>query len=155
MKPSIPLNSFVADSHAPCTPSVLDGQPPPAYDSLSIANVPFTLSTPHPAVLSRFSDSIELNHDERLPPSPYSSQQRDQRPNVGGLALPSVFSRPTSLGISYTPFSPTYLTANGRHLDRGFPMMVPPPLVQPHPFASHDVNEADWKQRVIPTIRIR
>ena len=37
-------------------------------------------------------------------------------------------------------------TFNGRYLDQEFPMMLPPLDVQPHPFASHGVNEWDWNQ---------
>lgn len=56
--------------------------------------------------------------------------------------LPSY--RPPAQNLFYTAFPPTYLISNGENLDSGFPLGPPPSPVQPHPFISHDVNEADW-----------
>jgi hypothetical protein len=60
--------------------------------------------------------------------------------------LPSCFSRPPPPNLCYDEFSPIYLTANGRSLDAGFPMLPPSPSIHPHPFTSHDVCEADWSR---------
>lgn len=97
----------------------IDTGRPPAYDSLSGVNIPFEKS------------SLEL---------------QSHQPNIDGFPVPSlIYQRPAPPSLPYS-FPPMYLTANGRHLDQGFPLMPPPSLVQPHPFASHDVNELDWNQ---------
>lgn len=114
----------------------IDAQPPPAYDSLSGATNTLTLSPSQP----------ETNSDEKPPPSPSSFEEQSLRFNQDDPPLPSSLHRPAPPSPTYTSFPPTYLTANGKHLDEGFPMMLPPPLMQPHPFTSHDVNEAEWKQ---------
>jgi hypothetical protein len=61
-------------------------------------------------------------------------------------------SRPPPLQYPYTPFPPTYLISNDRHLDRGFPPLPPPSELQPHPFVSHDINEGDWLRYVSMTV---
>jgi hypothetical protein len=58
--------------------------------------------------------------------------------------LPPSFSRPAPPNLSYSAFTPTYLIANGRYLCRGFPALPPLLLMQPHPFVTHDISEADW-----------
>jgi hypothetical protein len=58
--------------------------------------------------------------------------------------VPPSFSRPLPPNLYYITFPPTYLIANGRHLDDGFPVVPPPSPVQPHPFSSRDVREVDW-----------
>jgi len=37
-----------------------------------------------------------------------------------------------------------FLVATGKTLDKGFPYASPPSKSNPHPFASHDINERDW-----------
>ena len=46
--------------------------------------------------------------------------------------------------VQYTPFPPCALLSMSNELSAGFPPVPPPALVQPHPFAAHDVKEADW-----------
>ena len=88
------------------------------------------------------------------PPPPITSQSRNlldfpgessdfQNQTQSRSALPS-FARPPAQNLCYNNFPPTYLIANGKKLDSGFPMEPPPSPVHPHPFTSHDVNEADW-----------
>ena len=57
---------------------------------------------------------------------------------------PLSFSRQPPENLPYDPFQPIFLIANGKFLDTGFPLAAPPSAAQPHPFASHDVNEGDW-----------
>jgi len=38
------------------------------------------------------------------------------------------------------------LISNGKELSKGFPELPPPCQLSPHPFASHDVTEEDWKR---------
>ncbi|KZT23391.1 hypothetical protein NEOLEDRAFT_1049519, partial [Neolentinus lepideus HHB14362 ss-1] len=57
---------------------------------------------------------------------------------------PPSFSRPVPQYVAYEPF-PTMVTLGlGKDLGDGFMEMPPPSVVQPHPFARHDVQEADW-----------
>lgn len=58
--------------------------------------------------------------------------------------LPPCFSRPSPPNLSYSTFTPIYLIANGTHLCTGFPILPPLSSMQPHPFVTHDVSEADW-----------
>jgi hypothetical protein len=62
------------------------------------------------------------------------------------------FYRPAAQNLFYNSFPPTYLIANGKNLENGFPVMPPPSPVQPHPFISHDVNEADWTRQVLSNV---
>ena len=62
---------------------------------------------------------------------------------------PPSFYRPAAQNLFYNTFPPTYLIANGKNLENGFPVIPPPSPVQPHPFISHDVNEADWTRQVL------
>lgn len=57
---------------------------------------------------------------------------------------PPSFSRAPSSTVPYTPFPSCALLSVTNELSSGFPPMPPPALVQPHPFASHDIKEEDW-----------
>ena len=57
---------------------------------------------------------------------------------------PPSFLRQPPKNLPYDSFQPMFLIANGKFLDKGFPLIAPPSAAQPHPFASHDVNEEDW-----------
>jgi hypothetical protein len=65
-----------------------------------------------------------------------------------GTSQPSSFSRPAPPYLPYSMFPPMYLTANDNRLDKGFPLLLPPSALQPHPFATHDVNEGDWTRLI-------
>ena len=60
--------------------------------------------------------------------------------------LPPSFARTPSTTASYAPFPQLSLRSISDQLDVGFPSVAPacPPGVMSHPFASHDVQEADW-----------
>jgi len=145
--------------------------PPPAYDSLSNAATrkasagpsgyrgPPAVTQPArggfggpslpPDMYPQYASSQYMS-----PPPPITSQSRNlldfpgessdfQNQTQSRSALPS-FARPPAQNLYYNNFPPTYLIANGKNLDSGFPMEPPPSPVHPHPFTSHDVNEADW-----------
>jgi len=84
-------------------------------------------------------------HSSTVPHPPAQSSSSNQ--NVMSIhdtdPAPS-FSRQPSPNVPYTSFPLMYLTANGKHLDKGFPLVPPPTPVAPHPFVTHDVNEDDW-----------
>lgn len=54
------------------------------------------------------------------------------------------FSRAPPPNLPYSPFPPCALVSLSHELDKGFPALAPPAMVQPHPFALHDIQEADW-----------
>jgi len=58
--------------------------------------------------------------------------------------VPISFSRQPPPHLPYAHFPPIFLIAQGHHLDKGFPICLPPSKFQPHPFCTHDVNEGDW-----------
>jgi hypothetical protein len=41
------------------------------------------------------------------------------------------------------------LISNGKDLSNGFPDLPPPCQMNPHPFATHDVTEEDWKRFLV------
>ncbi|KAF7796150.1 hypothetical protein EIP86_007324 [Pleurotus ostreatoroseus] len=43
-------------------------------------------------------------------------------------------------------FSPCALFSLSEHLEDGFPVLPPPANLEPHPFATHDVNAMDWTE---------
>jgi hypothetical protein len=88
------------------------------------------------------------------PPPPYHpSQIPHPAPQPSSTTLPTShastslapsFSRQPSSSVPYPPFPLMCLTAKGKHLDKGFPVVPPSTTITPHPFATHDVNEDDW-----------
>jgi len=65
-------------------------------------------------------------------------------PNPDPKAIPPCFSRPPPDVLSYPSFKAVFLVANQKSLEKGFPLACPPSNDRPHPFTSHDINEADW-----------
>ncbi|EIN07893.1 hypothetical protein PUNSTDRAFT_17956, partial [Punctularia strigosozonata HHB-11173 SS5] len=61
---------------------------------------------------------------------------------------PPSFARTADSRLPYGPFPYMALTSKGSHLDAGFPLIAPAlsnaAPGQPHPFATHDIQEADW-----------
>lgn len=57
---------------------------------------------------------------------------------------PPSFTRAASQNVSYAPFPPIASQSLGSNLDKGWPLVPPPSMTQPHPFATHDVQEEDW-----------
>ncbi|KAF8962308.1 hypothetical protein BDZ97DRAFT_1759372 [Flammula alnicola] len=58
--------------------------------------------------------------------------------------MPSSFSRVAPADLPYPTFPPMFLVAKSKSLSKGFPLAPPPSTIQPHPFMSHDITEADW-----------
>lgn len=57
---------------------------------------------------------------------------------------PPSFSRPPQSGLPYGPFPLLAHFSQGTGIDGGFAATPPPTHIDPHPFATHDVNEEDW-----------
>ncbi|TFK41675.1 hypothetical protein BDQ12DRAFT_678331 [Crucibulum laeve] len=57
---------------------------------------------------------------------------------------PPAFLRQPSRSSTYTSFSPMYLIARSRYLNKGFPPFPPPSSSRHHPFATHDIAMEDW-----------
>jgi hypothetical protein len=72
------------------------------------------------------------------------SKRELRRTVVNPVFLAETMKMQKSALRDYNISSPTYLVSNGEHLDNGFPALLPPSEMQPHPFVSHDVNESDW-----------
>lgn len=104
-----------------------DTHPPP------VSNRPASPSQSPPKSL------FALIGGRMTPPSP---------PVTPSAPLPSSFSRPAPRNLPYSVFSPAYLISNGTRLNEGFPVLPPESIADPHPFTTHDVNEADWARWV-------
>ncbi|KAL0958039.1 hypothetical protein HGRIS_000215 [Hohenbuehelia grisea] len=126
-------------------------QPPP-YEASSSAqhnslNVPLS---PRPSV---FAPTVGTSHGSAFAPgppppsSPSLSASSLGSPPITSAASsrpPPSFSRQPPPNIPEPSFAPTYLIANGKYLDKGFPLLPPPSTSHPHPFITHDVNVEDW-----------
>nr|KAH7921846.1 hypothetical protein BV22DRAFT_1197887 [Leucogyrophana mollusca] len=64
----------------------------------------------------------------------------------GSSGTPPSWSRPPPAELTYANFPPICLVSNGHKLSKGFPEEPPPYNFFPHPFATHDVTEDDWKR---------
>ncbi|KAI6099759.1 hypothetical protein F5141DRAFT_1143415 [Pisolithus sp. B1] len=136
--PAPPQESYPAPSGPP--PEYL--QPPSGYPPQGY--------TPYP---QEASQSTVYN------PTPLPSTHLDRAPSPngrgGGLSLgsffgnqgpPSSWQRPPPSSLPYNQFPPMCLISNGKELAKGFPELPPPCQLAPHPFATHDVTEEDWKR---------
>ena len=66
---------------------------------------------------------------------------------------PPSFTRIAPPDLPYAAFPAMELISKGSTLDKGFPYAAPPCVMAPHPFATHDVNENDWR-RFLHDLRI-
>lgn len=127
--PTYQTNTFPA-SHRPREPSFL--RPTTLYaDNASVASRLVSQDYYDDA-----SGGAQSTAGDFLQLDPSSSHQ----PN------PPNFSRQPHPHLSYESFPFTYLLANDKHLDQGFPPIQPPSAMHPHPFISHDVLETDWRR---------
>ncbi|EIW83752.1 hypothetical protein CONPUDRAFT_163056 [Coniophora puteana RWD-64-598 SS2] len=87
-------------------------------------------------------------------PGPSGGQQ-EQKPGgfkgflanaTGNGPPPAGWMRPPRQDLSYAPFQPIALLSKGKDVSKGFPEIPPPCTYNPHPFATHDVTEEDWKK---------
>ncbi len=142
-----PVSVYVADERDAYS------SPPSAYSSIE--------QRP-PA--SSYSRSSSINH---RPPSPIGSTASDPFFPTGAISadspandmkvpgpyanppsghISSSIDRPAPQGLKRTPFPPCALLSASNHLEHGFPVYPPTTDTQPHPFATHDVNAADWSE---------
>lgn len=66
----------------------------------------------------------------------------------GNKGPPPMWQRQPPSQLPYNGFPPMRLISNGHDLSKGFPELPPPCQLNPHPFATHDVMEEDWKRWV-------
>lgn len=117
---------------------------------------------PHETVLA---PPPNLNNVIYSPPDPVapSSSSSSQDGNQGGSAMslgaffgnkgtPEMWNRPAPPQLPYNAFPPMCLISNGKDLSGGFPELPPPCPQNPHPFATHDITEEDWKRYVRPGV---
>ncbi|KAI9566816.1 hypothetical protein HD554DRAFT_2024755 [Boletus coccyginus] len=64
----------------------------------------------------------------------------------GNKGPPPMWQRQPPGQLSYGAFPPMSLISNDKNLTHGFPELPPPCPSNPHPFATHDVTEEDWKR---------
>lgn len=136
---------------------------PPAYDSV-VSRQPTAPQTNWPSgaggsssltvpvqnnLHSRYYNSTSTSTYRPTPPPSLSrsfmhliSPPNPAKPS--STPLPTSFSRTTPSNLPYGAFSPMYLTANGRHLNKGFPFLPPVSVEAAHPFLTHDIAESDW-----------
>ncbi|KAJ8517126.1 hypothetical protein ONZ45_g5662 [Pleurotus djamor] len=107
------------------------------------------------------------NHDrESIQPPPYepgagssssayasqvaSTSTTPESSNHPANYRPPAFSRLPSQGSahSYSTFGAMFLLASSKSIAKGFPVVPPPSMTQPHPFSTHDVLEDEWKSFV-------
>ncbi|KAG9315404.1 hypothetical protein JVU11DRAFT_4554 [Chiua virens] len=88
-------------------------------------------------------------------PSTASSSQNDGKSSsflttlssfFGNSGPPLMWNRPAPSHFPYNTFPPMCLISNNHNVSDGFPELPPPCQMNPHPFATHDVTEEDWKR---------
>lgn len=152
-----PPNSSGQHGYAPV---IVQGVPPeyqppsggyPQDEKSSGGHVPHA---PYPGAASA-PENISV-YDRSDGPSSHGERASSPGPNKNdGMSLASFFGnkgpppswqRPPAPHMAYNQFPPMYLISNGKELTKGFPELPPPCQLAPHPFATHDVNEEDWKR---------
>ncbi|KAF8515632.1 hypothetical protein JB92DRAFT_2717125 [Gautieria morchelliformis] len=104
--------------------------PPEAHTDVAARS---SLAGPSRGPGSAANNSWSRNPVDPLPPS-------FSRPIAPHLIVPNAHA-----GYPQLPgFPPMRLYSKEKTLDHGFPILLPPCAVQPHPFAQRDVMEADW-----------
>ncbi|KAH9916228.1 hypothetical protein B0H21DRAFT_703083 [Amylocystis lapponica] len=105
----------------------------------------------HPLTNSPFAPGPSGGAPLGAPPTQQTSQDRLKgfAPGQSVAQLleppPEAFRRTPPRHLPYSPFEPTVLPGLSTRLEDGF-STIPPPYHGPyHPFATHDVNEEDWR----------
>ena len=130
--------------------------PPPDYG--------YVQNHPEGGPASDVKVPLEAAHTPSRGHSPYStppdggpSSSSGQEGNQGGMSLgsffgnkgsPPMWNRLAPQHLPYNAFPPMCLISNSKSLSSGFPELPPPCQLQPHPFATHDVTEEDWRRCV-------
>ncbi|TFK41676.1 hypothetical protein BDQ12DRAFT_720509 [Crucibulum laeve] len=90
----------------------------------------------------------QSNHDYIHPQYTSSSDTPSSLPSTAWgqphHSPPPAFMRQPSLAHTYPPFSPMFLIARSKYLNKGFPPLLPPSLSQPHPLSTHDIPLEEW-----------
>ncbi|KDQ60002.1 hypothetical protein JAAARDRAFT_67681 [Jaapia argillacea MUCL 33604] len=149
-----------ADAYAPPSgppPAQATVETPPSYDNLSIN---------HAAPAHPIDEKSGSEWEDEKAPAPIENQRTapivtPPQPQSRGFCpisyisscassssppiftQPPSFSRPAPSNLPYTAFAPITIYTLGKRLGDGFPTTLPPSN-EPHPFASHDIQESDW-----------
>ena len=144
-----PSSTFLAET-APSPPLNREYHPESSSSSRAVVAptfpIPFDNDAPPPSYYSDargFANSASSSHFTPASSTNYAPMSRQ-----GPGSTPS-FGRPPSREVTYPNFPPMFLVATGKTLSKGFPYISPASNSNPHPFASHDVYEADW-MRYLP-----
>ena len=136
------------------SPNPPPNHPPPNYShretqhfptvSKSVKTAGTAPEQPQSIQLQSSSSSVYSRPSFNSEPGNYPSFSSHSHATYAISTEPSMpFSR-RAPQQEYPSFEPTFLIASGKFLTHGFPALPPPSQVTPHPFASHDVSEADW-----------
>ncbi|KAI0761086.1 hypothetical protein BD413DRAFT_721648 [Trametes elegans] len=126
--------------------------PGPTYSGGSSSSTSSPTTHRSPSIFSapsteNASSSTSRADSSAHPPSTHSGHSPPSTPLAQTLlnSPPPSFERRPPADLPYGPFPPTTLLAHSADLTRGFPHTPPTcPCPPPHPFLTHDVNEADW-----------
>ncbi|EGN99217.1 hypothetical protein SERLA73DRAFT_182105 [Serpula lacrymans var. lacrymans S7.3] len=90
--------------------------------------------------------SMSAGSSQPRAPSPGGDKGFSLSSFFGDKGPPPSWQRPPPQHLPYNPFPPMCLVSNSKNISNGFPELPPPCNLQPHPFASHDISEEDWKR---------
>lgn len=127
-----PVNYTSRDGAPASSSQYQDDPPPPAYGAVTGGTQPETVLAPP----TDPSTSSAAPHEENVSLGSF----------FGPKGNPESWNRLPPPQLPYTAFPPMRLLSNGNELSKGFPELPPPCALNPHPFATHDVTEADWKR---------
>ncbi|KAF7796147.1 hypothetical protein EIP86_007321 [Pleurotus ostreatoroseus] len=149
---SVPASPYRSTSLHSSTPSSPYGSPRPAsiHTQYSSNTHDEELPPPYQGTPSAPPASVSVSASDAGPSQPSSPSLLSRMKSFTGTSpveilstLPPSFSRVPPADVPYAPFAPCALVSLSHALDKGFPALAPP-STQPHPFAAHDVLEADW-----------
>ncbi|KAI6039886.1 hypothetical protein EDC04DRAFT_1621197 [Pisolithus marmoratus] len=117
-------------------------QPPSDYPPQGYS--PYPQEIPHSAAYN--PATLPPTHLDRTPSPNGKEVGLSLASFFGNQGPPSSWQRPPPSNMPYNQFPPMCLISNGKELTKGFPELPPPCQLAPHPFATHDVTEEDWKR---------
>ncbi|OJA12437.1 hypothetical protein AZE42_08204 [Rhizopogon vesiculosus] len=137
------------------SPEQNGGQYPSNQQEIPGARYPYDQDRAGPSYTS-YQPSNHLSPYSQTPGAMAMTTPQDRSPSPSnGLSLASFFGntgpppmwqRQPAVHLPYSQFPPMCLISNSKDLSKGFPEVPPPCQVQPHPFATHDIAEEDWKR---------
>ena len=129
--------------------------PPPDY-GYAVSHPEGKSAGPHDAMLAPPLSGDIYSASAPVPDAgPSSSSAQDGKQGgimmslgsfFGNKGTPPMWNRQAPAQLPYNAFPPMCLISNGKDLSSGFPELPPPCQLNPHPFATHDVTEEDWKR---------